>query len=151
MVKQGLTGAALSTFKGGKLRHAIGSGIFESHVDDVGSQQGRQGTAPCLDGNETPHEQAEPYRRFVKVFRWLTEKDSSIYSVPQYIFVFDPQVNGSQDTNREREVLLFCKRLSSDTGSIWSRLSQGDIGRGGVLLFMLREVRPSCLLHDRLC
>lgn len=68
-----------------------------------------------------------------------------------YTFVFDPQVNGSLIHRvPEREVLLFCKRLSSDTGSIWSRLSQGDIGRCGVLLFMLRAVRPSCLLHDRL-
>jgi hypothetical protein len=54
-------------------------------------------------------------------------------------------------SSREPEVLVFCKRLSSDTRSLWSWFSPGYVGRSGVLLFMLRAGRPLSASQQACC
>jgi hypothetical protein len=54
-------------------------------------------------------------------------------------------------SSREPGVLLFCKRLTSDTGESLVMAQSSFVGRGGVPLFMLREGRPSLSASRRAC
>jgi hypothetical protein len=78
------------------------------------------GNSPLAGRNGTPHEQAEPYRRLVNGFRWLTEKKSNVYN---FVYVRLPRAGGWITRRSSRKSWVLCKRLSSDTGSLRSWLS----------------------------